>query len=455
MAFAAFVVLAGMRTGSNLLEAHLNALPGVTCHGEAFNPGFVGRLKSDAAFGMTLAERDADPLRFLRLLRDQPGLNGFRYFTDHDPRVRPAVMADAAWAKIVLTRHPLDSYVSWKIARATGQWKLTDPARRQQAKAEFDAREFAAFLDRHRRGQAEVLRDLQTGGQAAFWIGYDDLTEIGVVNGLAGFLGVEGRLEALDPGLVKQNPGSLADKVANPEAMAAALARFDWIDLDHGPGFEPRRGASVPSFLAAGPLLYMPVPGGPAAEVAAWLASVGPVSAGFSQKTLRQWRAARPGGRSFTVLRHPLARAWAAFSGPILGGALPEVRRGFARTMGLDLPAPGTEMPRADRKAAFLAWLRFAKLAFAGQTAVRVDGVMATQAAVLQGFAAQHGPDVVLREARLAEGIAFLASETGTALPPMPANAPDPELAAFRDAEVEAAAREAYLRDYTAFGFER
>ena len=40
--FTSFVVLAEMRTGSNFLEANLNALEGVTCHGEAFNPHFIG-----------------------------------------------------------------------------------------------------------------------------------------------------------------------------------------------------------------------------------------------------------------------------------------------------------------------------------------------------------------------------------------------------------------------------
>jgi len=31
--FDRFIVLADMRTGSNFLEANLNAIPGVACHG--------------------------------------------------------------------------------------------------------------------------------------------------------------------------------------------------------------------------------------------------------------------------------------------------------------------------------------------------------------------------------------------------------------------------------------
>lgn len=41
--FDSFVMFAEMRTGSNFLEANLNAMPGVTCHGEMFNPHFIGK----------------------------------------------------------------------------------------------------------------------------------------------------------------------------------------------------------------------------------------------------------------------------------------------------------------------------------------------------------------------------------------------------------------------------
>ncbi|MDX1782140.1 MAG: nodulation protein NodH, partial [Thalassovita sp.] len=40
--FDYFVVFAEMRTGSNFLETNLNAFPGLTCYGEAFNPHFIG-----------------------------------------------------------------------------------------------------------------------------------------------------------------------------------------------------------------------------------------------------------------------------------------------------------------------------------------------------------------------------------------------------------------------------
>ena len=46
-------------------------------------------------FGIDMAGRDADPAGFLRAMRAQTkGLAGFRYFSDHDPRVFDLVMAD-------------------------------------------------------------------------------------------------------------------------------------------------------------------------------------------------------------------------------------------------------------------------------------------------------------------------------------------------------------------------
>ena len=51
--FTSFVMFAEMRTGSNFLEANLNALEGVTCHGELFNPHFIGKKDQTEMFGVT------------------------------------------------------------------------------------------------------------------------------------------------------------------------------------------------------------------------------------------------------------------------------------------------------------------------------------------------------------------------------------------------------------------
>lgn len=446
-------MFAGMRTGSNFLEASLNALPGVVCHGEAFNAHFIGKLNQDMLHDVSLAQRDADPGLLLRRMRERTaGLAGFRFFHDHDPRVFQSVMADPRCAKIVLTRNPLESYISWKIVGTTGQWRLINARRLRTATVRFVAAEFETHLARQQAFHARVLHGLQSSGQTAFWLDYEDLRDVDVLNGLAAWLGISGRLPAPADALKKQNPGALTDKVDNPEEMALALARLDRFSITRIPNFEPRHAPAIPGFAASGPILHMPVPGGPAERVAGWLQALGPLQGDFTDETLHQWRRAHPGHRSLTVLRHPVARAHAAFAGQVLTGALPDVRGAFQRTMQITLPFPKRlrRLCGDDYRAAFLAFLRFAKLNLSGQTAAQVDVHVASQSAILQGFAPHGGPDLVLREDRLAEGLAFAASEAGIAAPPLP-DAPPPVFP--YDAEIEAAAQDAYGRDYFAFGF--
>ena len=52
--YSSFVIFAEMRTGSNFLESNLNAIPGVTCHGEAFNAYFIGGEGKTELLGVTL-----------------------------------------------------------------------------------------------------------------------------------------------------------------------------------------------------------------------------------------------------------------------------------------------------------------------------------------------------------------------------------------------------------------
>ena len=88
-------MFAEMRTGSNFLEANLNALPGVICHGEVFNPHFIGKKDQTEYLGVDMAARESDPLVLLRKLREgDAALTGFRFFHDHDPRVLAAVLPD-------------------------------------------------------------------------------------------------------------------------------------------------------------------------------------------------------------------------------------------------------------------------------------------------------------------------------------------------------------------------
>ncbi len=456
--FQSFVVFAEMRTGSNLLEANLNALPGVHSHGEVFNRYILGKKDRTELFGITMEDRNRDPRLLLRKLREETeGLPGFRFFHDHDLRILDYVLPDAACAKIILTRNPLESYVSWKIAQATDQWKLTNPKRLKTAKVRFDVPEFVQHLRDIQAFQLLLLNALQTTGQTAFYLDYEDLGSVEVMNGLAAFLGLEARVKALDDTLKKQNPGPLEDKLENPEAIAEAIALIDVFNLGRTPSFEPRRAAGVPTALACDKgLLFFPIRSGPEDAIRAWFNGLGDITEGFEQKSLRQWKRQNPGHRSFTVLRHPLLRAHAAFRRKIVAGEAQDLRRILINGFLAELQPSGEPFATVEaERAAFLIFLNYCRLATGGQTGARVDPSLASQTALAQGFASFQPLDHLLREDRLAEGLAALAAEMGVTPPrlaPDPANA---ALVSIWDETLEDAAAQAYARDYMGFGFTR
>ncbi|MCY1128404.1 nodulation protein NodH [Frigidibacter sp. RF13] len=445
--FTSFVILAAMRTGSNFLEESLKGVPGLAVHGEAFNPVFMGHADQKELLGLSLAARDADPGALLDRLRKAPGLNGFRLFPGHDPRVLALVLADPACAKIVLTRNPAESYVSLLIARATDQWKLGDARGRREARVRFEEAGFHAHLSELGAFRSQVTQALQASGQTAFHLTYDDLGDREVICGLCRFLGVDG--EAAEPArsIVPQNPGPLSDKVTNPREMAATLARLDPFGLSQVPNFEAGRGPQVPSFIAAQvPLLFLPIPGGPSASVERWLSAFGPTETGFTQKTLKDWMRGHTGLRRFTVLRHPLLRAFAAFES-YLGPEFDEAtRQQISRNYKVASEPTAT---------AFAAFLRFLKANLNGQTAHRTLPGWASQSAVVQGFQQLFSPDLVAREDRVEPALGYLCEDLG--LPMQRFEADDglaQRLRSLGQGEVlSAAARQGYARDYLAFGF--
>ncbi len=471
--FDYFVVFAEMRTGSNFLEANLNSFDGLACLGEAFNPHFIGYPNSETVLGVTQQQRESDANLLIDRVKEADGLNGFRFFNDHDPRVLDIALPDPRCAKIILTRNPIDSFVSWKIAQSTGQWKLTNVAKARTGKIEFKEEEFETHINALQAFQLRLLNTLQKLGQTAFYIGYEDLQDVDVMNGLAAYLGVDARIPRLDKSLKKQNPMPLPEKVTDFGKLETALARLDRFDLNRTPNFEPRRGAMIPQFIAAptSPLLYLPIKSGPEGAVLDWMGRLDGLSAedtqsGFNQKTLRQWRRQNNGHRSFTVLRHPVARAHAAFCHYILQtgpGCFKEIRDTLRRVHKLPIPAHGAD-PRndadykiTDHRKAFLAFLAFLKANLASQTSIRIDAAWASQHMILQGMSNVELPDLILREDRLRADLAMLAGQIGKTSMPEPMTETDQFadlLALTYNAEIESAARDACNRDYLAFGFE-
>ncbi len=467
--FDYFVVYAEMRTGSNFLESNINAFNDLECYGEAFNPHFIGYPNATDIAGISQAVRDTHPASLIAAIKDKTaGLGGFRFFNDHDPRVLDMTLDDPRCAKIILTRNPIESYVSWKIAKATGQWKLTNVKRRKPGTMAFDTLEFERHVARLQEFQVMLLNRLQKSGQTAFYIAYEDLQDLDVINGLARFLGSSEVLESLDQSLKKQNPSPLSDKVENFDEMVHALAGVDAFNLTRTPNFEPRRGAAAPSFVTAAkaPLLYMPIRSGPQARVMAWMAAldgvdVGDLPTSMNQKTLRQWKRRHPGHRSFTVLRHPVARAHTAFCEKILQtgpGSYADIRKTMRNFYKVPLPGqfPDKDYGTEAHSAAFKAFLAFLQANLSGQTNIRIDPHWASQASVLQGISDFAPPDLILREEELTARLPDLASMVGVTSVVAPQDAgpndamPLPDI---YDKEIEDLAQKAYQRDYLLFGF--
>ena len=168
--------------------------------------------------------------------------------------------------------------------------------------------------------QRHLRRGLQLSGQAAFHIRYEDINDPEVLNGLAAFLGSEARVEATSTKLKKQNPEDLSQKVENYEEMLVGLRDLDRFGLSVTQEYEPPRPAGVPGFVAHPEvgLLFLPLKGAPEAAILDWMGAIGGVGRDallrkMSQKDLRQWMKDHPGYRSFSVLRHPVARAYNSF----------------------------------------------------------------------------------------------------------------------------------------------
>jgi hypothetical protein len=210
----------------------------------------------------------------------------------------------------------------------------------------------------------------------------------------------------------------------------------------------------------------MPIRGAVVDPVKDWMAGLEGIGAdklltGLKQKDIRQWMRKHPGHRSFTVLRHPLERAYHVFNSCILPADRPayaNIRRVLKNRYNLPIPKDGL-IPGyyADQhKEAFIAFLNFLKGNLAGQTSLKVEQIFATQTALIQGMANFALPDRILREEELIEDLPKLAKTQGRdgaefdmALPKEPF-----PLAEINDSEIESLIFDIYRKDFLNFGFQ-
>jgi hypothetical protein len=463
--FQYFVLLAEMRTGSNLLESCLNDFEGISCHGEVFNPHFMGHPNTDTLFGCDKAMRDANPLGVLSQFAHQQGLSGFRYFHDHDPRVLDIFMNDPTCAKIILTRNPLESYVSLKIAQSTQQWRLGDVSQRKAAQVVFDPIEFEEHVTTLQAFQCQVQNKLQKTGQTAFYIAYEDIKDLDVLNGLARWLGCDARINALPRKFKRQNPEPLDEKLVNPDAVSEGIARLDRFNLTRSPSFEPPHPPILWAFRACRtqPIVYAPIPGCSERAILGWMTQIDGAGgesllSDFTRETWRAWQRANPQRMAFTVLRHPLKRAHDVFVDQILLGNRVHVRSFIERLRGLELPHSKSDLVHMStdlHRGAFLGFLHFIQANLNGQTAVQTRPIWASQSRLIEGIVSQCPLHRLIREEHLSEELASIGLALGCDVPMFEGeSARMPlQLEAIYDPSVEKAARAAFGRDYEMLGF--
>jgi hypothetical protein len=229
-----------MRTGSNLLNSHLNQYSGIVCHGEVFNPSFIGLSPEYLErFGLGRNDvhiRNADSLSFLERATTVEGLAvGLHIFPGHDSRVLDTLLLNAAVKKICLRRSIIHSFISLQIAKKTDVWRVTKDGPRAELPLDmrrviFDATEFEEYRRKLDGFWHHCLKSMASSEQAYLPIWYRQLNDVDSINRVVEFLGLPERKKALKPTLDKQNPEPLEQIVVNWEEMKEYARK---VGLDH------------------------------------------------------------------------------------------------------------------------------------------------------------------------------------------------------------------------------
>lgn len=228
----AFLLVGMMRSGSNFLERQLNLLPDVRCHGELFNPVFIGFSHETAGrpTGYSRdnpAARNADEERFVHSV-DQAcdrGVLGLRLFLDHSPAMTARLLHDRQVAKVVLSRNLLEAYLSLETARETGVWLTTEAAQAPPKLVKVDINKLVTFSLRQSLYYNDIQTVLHQTGQPYLQIDYSEIKRLDKLNEIARFVGSRHQFDAVVEPIQKQNPGSLQERVADYPKLVEELKR--------------------------------------------------------------------------------------------------------------------------------------------------------------------------------------------------------------------------------------
>ncbi len=477
--FRYFVLLANMRTGTNLFENTVSLYDDIASYGELFNPSFVGTPKNPT-LGISLEERDNDPIAVVESIIEQnpTAIPGFRLFQDHNKQVLDYVLADKTCAKIILRRNPLDSFISHQIAKKTGQWQLRDLAVRRTAQITFDINKFQMYLGKMKRHEATIEQVIRETGQAAFQIKYDQMARIETFNGVANFLGLDQRIADFAAITKRQNPAGLRDKVTNYDEMQAGLRELNHFESDADPYVEPSKARGSVTIHAGRtvPIMYFPLTHNRKDPVLDWMCDMEldhqPAQTKMKGREVLDWLSNKTDRVIFTCLENPIERAYRAFNNRI-AFIDPEknkwIRRVLIGQYDLELPTwPEGGTPGADDMANanytpaqhgqnFEKFLDFVYGNLRDQTRAPIDPQWCSQHAAIAGYARWSVPNFVIAPDQCK--MMFATIQEQLAINPAREYQPvvQSELITLADvynAKIEVKARKAYAEDYQKFGFQ-
>ncbi len=220
---SAFVVMAMMRSGSNLLQQKLNGIEGVLCHGETFNSAHSGLddkfVKSESRLASLIAiDRKTQPITYLNRLIELTSAEhiGFRLFENHNNALIAPMIKDRRIFKIILIRDFLESYVSLEIAMQNDQWIMNMAGTRKAwkpIKINFEA--FKTYALRQSLFYYEIINRCMLTGQKCLTLEYSDLNSSLMEDRLLEHFGTHRKIDRAKITAQRQNPEALSDKIEN------------------------------------------------------------------------------------------------------------------------------------------------------------------------------------------------------------------------------------------------
>ncbi len=456
-----------MRTGSNLLERNLSQFKKLVVHGELFNPSFIGKSGRESYLDFDFQKRNENPFDLIEAARASmpEKVHGFRIFQGHNRSIFEKILEDPECGRIILERNPLDSFLSLKIARATQQWMLRDESKRRAEKVGFVASEFEEYLEERTEFYMNIRNMLQSNGQTAMWIDYDRIQDNLTLNGIASYLGVDEKLNKFAQITLRQNPEPVWDKVTNPQDLPTRQVGAASDFALNGTILPTKRLLLCRDI----PLIFAPIRAGIDAQVTAWMESLSNddrmglatfVVGGLDRSEFAAWRRKHSAATMFTVIRHPLIRAFDAYLNHIARAStqpFPSIQQHLEAKYDLKLPEIGDENP-ATIRGAFHQFLAFLERNLLGATNIRTDQNWAAQTTLIAGYSKILPLSLIAREGQWVRSAKYLEESLGVTsclktVAGAAAIGNESFLAEIYNSDTEALSRRAYAADYANFGW--